>query len=198
MFDIHTISPGMMIIAFWSLGALWYLAEKRVPGTLRVSNLKSIGVVFVLGLALWWYLPCHSELCSVERHLGFPAKVPGELSEADQATSDKVLENARNLYPQSLWVLQAELLYAARPDERLQIIRETSLRFPFQHPRNYLRWAELALALGENDDVEEAVALGLRYVPPDAKVNLGRRRGLSGEEYDDLIASLIATRTRLE
>ncbi|UCH25061.1 MAG: O-antigen ligase family protein [Trueperaceae bacterium] len=192
IFDIHTMSPAMMLVAFWSLGALWKLAEGEAPTVSRSVNVKPLGVVLAFGLVLWWYLPCQSDVCSVERHLGHPEKVLPRLAEADPASRDEVLEMARSLYPQSLWVLQADLLYAVQPEERLRIIKETSLRFPFQHPRNYLRWAELASSLGKDDEVEEAISLGLQYFPPDAKVNLGRRRGLTREAYDQLITSLIA------
>jgi O-antigen ligase len=168
-FDITGYYPGVMLLAFATLGALEVKPEgveifKSVSHRPPVLawGLSGVGVLLVL----WWFLPCQGTSCSLERQLGWRASV---LEEAQRTTPDErqmLLEGARGLNPQSFWVDAARLRVAPGDAERLWILEDIIERFPLQGPGNYLELARTALRLGRRDQARRVLELGLQRFPP--------------------------------
>lgn len=173
-FDVTSYYPNFMMYAFLVLGATHFAVEgdrinsERVTAYSRPQLFAGVlSLAAAAGLALWWYLPCDGASCVTARYLGLEAKARPVLQTAAEAERQQILTRLRELYPESIWVLRAEQEYATTDEQRLALAREIATRFPYQHPQNYLDWAEAAEALDRPGEVAEALTLGLHYFPED-------------------------------
>lgn len=163
-FDVTSYYPSFMMLAFAALGPLYGSFERSARqgrSALLLTALPIISLIVATLMVLWWYLPCTGSTCATSRYLGVDYKVRPALAAATPAERTALLERARELYPQSLWVLREEQKYAETPEERLAIAREIATRFSYQHPQNYLDWANAALALDRTDEAVTAIEQGL-------------------------------------
>lgn len=172
-FDITGYYPGVMMLAFATLGVLEvepkrtltiFGSESRRPPVLA-WGLSAVGMVLVL----WWFLPCQGVFCSLERQFGWRTAV---LSDVQRATPDErqvLLEGARGLNPKSIWVDVAHLRVASGDAERLWILESIVEQFPLQSPGNYLELARTALRLGRREQAKQVLELGLKRFPPDLR-----------------------------
>lgn len=170
MFDVTSYYPSFMMLAFASLGPLYGRAEpaKDGRGKLVRALLPVLALVVATVLTLWWYLPCTGPSCAVTRYLGVQYRLRPALAEATPAERADLIEQSRQLYPKSLWVLRAEQVYLTEPASSLALAREIAQRFPYQHPQNFLDWAEAALQVGDEAEARAAITLGLSYFPADS------------------------------
>ncbi|HEX7003127.1 MAG TPA: O-antigen ligase family protein [Trueperaceae bacterium] len=186
-FDVTSYYPSFMMLAFMSLGVIYSklttldrqtrpMWQRLVPRALSVAT-----VITGASLAAWWFFPCDGVMCSVDRYLGIDYKVLPALERASPADRLAILHRARQLYPLSSWVVRAEQRYIESPDERLALAREFASRFPYQHPENYLDWANAALAIGRHEEAITAVNAGLEVFPAD-EYPYGERR-MTPERY---------------
>lgn len=175
-FDVTSYYPVFMMFGFATLGATWHatmqregILEAAKPST-RLSGMLRVAVAvvclcFATGMAAWWFLPCHATSCVTQRYLGIEAKALPELRTLGPIEQEDLLSELRQLYPESVWVLRAEQSYSQTPHETLVIAREIATRFPYQHPDNYLSWANAALDLGDFDEARTAIDRGLEVFP---------------------------------
>lgn len=173
-FDVTSYYSSVMGFAFLTLGAATSLSwTKRSDGNavrerVRItlpSAIRAVFAVAAMGVFLWWYVPCNEETCATSRYLGIDYKVMPTLAQSSPATRSEIFVELKRLYPQSLWVLQAASKYADNGSDMLEIRREIALRFPDQHPDNYLDWAHAALAVGDQAEAKTALRTGLEYFP---------------------------------
>jgi O-antigen ligase len=168
-FDITYQMPGIMVLAFWSLGASRGKEEphETVRRRIGVRTALAIAVLTVsAAFALWWYAPCQGVDCAARRHLGNRPEMLDLARSLEGAESRRVAERAVELNPRSAWAWQLLAEQSREPAERLEATRELARRFPLMSPANYLRWAEAALEVGEVGEARTAVLAGLEVFPP--------------------------------
>jgi O-antigen ligase len=168
-FDITGYYPGVMMLAFATLGALevkpegieiFKPAPRRPP--VLAWGLSAVGMLLVL----WWFLPCQGAFCSLERQLGWRTGVLDDAQLATPIERRTLFEGARGLNPKSFWVDVARLRVASGDAERLWILEDITRRFPLQGPGNYLELARTALRLGRREQARRVLELGLQRFPP--------------------------------
>lgn len=173
VFDITANYPIFMMYAFLVLGATYFVSgseEREAPTAAPLlARRRSLSLVSGLlyisvatGYFAWWFVPCTVPTCATARYLGVDFKALPALVQVDNPGREALISRLRELYPQSLWVVQVEQAYASRPEDKLRLAREIAERFPFQHPENYLAWANAALAVGDESEARRAITAGLR------------------------------------
>lgn len=173
MVDVTSSHAYLMALAFATLGATYAArpaaSERRATLLERRAALAAPAVagIAVVAIALWWYLPCNADDCATARYLGYPEAVVTALEAAPAEDRAPLLLRARELYPQSLWVLQLQRSVAATPQQRLALSQEIVERFPYQHPNNYLALANISLEIGDAEGARTALERGLEIFPPD-------------------------------
>lgn len=187
-FDVTSYYPIFMMYAFATLGATSVVSQVGDDLSTRrnaiVSARASIAVACLLvgvGLTAWWYVPCSGTTCATSRYLGVDFKAITAVSEATPKLRAELLARLRLLYPESLWVLRVEQEYVESALAELSLAREIAQRFPYQHPENYLAWANAALAVGDVDEARRAAMSGLG-VFPEEQYPYGERR-MTPERY---------------
>ncbi|MEX2535729.1 MAG: O-antigen ligase family protein [Trueperaceae bacterium] len=191
-FDVTSYYPSFMMLAFLALGVLYAKApvskvsEKFRAWQTAVPRVLSVATVVVgATMTAWWFLPCTSNSCAVDRYLGIDYKVLPALEQADPQERRAMLDRVRELYPASSWVVRAEQRYAETPERRLALAREFATRFPLQHPQNYLDWSRAALELGQQAEAIQAIRTGLEVFPAD-RYPYGEQR-MTRERYGQWI-----------
>lgn len=174
LFDVTGGYPRVMGLAFMLFGTGYYqglnATRLRAPENSRLSISPSrpiflTGAVALAGAIAWWYFPCNDKACSVDRYLGMDTKTVHVLSEIDSLKREQIITRLHDLYPRSLWVSQLDVVYADDAQDRLQALSRLTLDYPLQHPNNYLRWAEAALAVDDVAQARKALEVGLSYFP---------------------------------
>lgn len=172
--DVTSYYPGVMMFAFLLVGVLYgrlRIDAVHIPAALAAPRLTfSLWLATLLlgaGMTAWWFVPCSGAPCATQRYLGIDYKVLPALEEATPSQRVLLLERASELYPASQWVLRARQRYVASPEDELALAREFAIRFPYQHPDNYLLWAQAALAAGRPGEALEAIEAGLAVFPAD-------------------------------
>ena len=186
-FDVTSYYPSFMMLAFCSVGAIsgnhsgFGVERGSTKPVLKLVNWPFI--ILAIGLTAWWYYPCHGTGCAVERYLGLRSKIEAQLVSLEPHARPELLQQAQELYPKSVWVWRAKQRYETDPAASLAIAREIAQRFPYQHPQNYLDWANDALALGKIEEARQAIRTGLVHFPAD-EYPYGERR-MTREWYQE-------------
>lgn len=192
-FDVTSYYPIFMMFAFLTLGATHFATLRsgtrvdlqdrtwRVGRTRPAAALALLCVGVAVGLMSWWYFPCKSDSCVVDRYFGYEEKSVAQLQVLDAESREKLLAKLRVLYPESIWVLRAAQVHAVSPVDKLTLAREIASRFPYQHPENFLAWAEAALEVGDLSEARTAVESGLEIFP-EGSYPYGERR-MTPERY---------------
>jgi O-antigen ligase len=170
-FDITGYFPQVMMLAFAGLGVLMAQPDMNVPKPspwpmlelgLRIGTLTTM-----IGMTVWWFVPCTGDQCAIDRHLGRSGDVLSVLrSDLKPEARNRLLNDAERLNPKSVWVWQARLQYAGTPPERLRILREIATRFPLLAADLYLEWAKTAITVGNKTEAIQALQVGLQRFPP--------------------------------
>lgn len=205
-FDVTSYYPSFVMLAFATLGPLYHSSRAQRPVLVAATSeatwwqrlavwLTVLACSLMVVLAMWWYIPCSGPMCSVRRYLGFQPKVESALAAAGPVERSKLLQAASRLYPKSLWVVREEQRYATGPDERLRLAREVATRFSLQSPKNFLDWANAAIAVGAKSEALRAVTQGLEVFQPDA-YPYGEVR-ITHEAYQQWVEDAEALKRRL-
>lgn len=176
LFDVTGGYPKVMVLTFMLHGAGYFQGKRYEFETERVGRtgnrlalvLQRGGVLALATTIAWWYWPCSGDMCVVDRYLGMDQKVLPVLARADETERAELFQRLRELYPRSLWVLQAELAYTTDASARLTLEREIAETYPLQHPDNYLAWAKSAAEAGDGPQAARALKAGLVVFPRDA------------------------------
>lgn len=179
-FDITYQMPGIMMAAFWGLGAS---LGKSTPTPGGAQNVLRTGLAYAvllvsLGGVAWWYAPCQGVECAGGRHLGYRAEVLRLAQLADVSETRWLAQRAVELNPKSLWAWRLLTEQVAEPGEMLVARRDLVQKFPLAAPDLYLDWAEAALAADRPGEARDAIRAGLVVFPPGfspAGVPLGGR-----------------------
>lgn len=167
-FDITGMYPGVMMLAFASLGAVYgQLRAKPVParGQLHISI---SGLLMAAGLILWWYWPCGDD-CAIGRHLGYRPEVLTQAAKLPEQERAALLDKAARFNPNSLWVYRTRLQYAQGPQDQLQTLRLINQKFPLASPQYYLQQARLEAEMNLKAEAIQTLKAGLQRFPPDLK-----------------------------
>jgi len=173
--DVTADYPGMMVIAFGTLGAS--VGPGTGPATAadgsawrdtRIAMAMAV-VLAGAGLGLWWFLPCAGTNCTLSRWRGVEYRVLATIATVPEAARTRYFHRLEQLYPKSLWVLQLELRYASTPAQQLVLTRRIAKTYPMQSWRNYLRWANLGVASGDLAEAKRAVRAGLEVFGPGSR-----------------------------
>lgn len=166
-FDITYQMPGIMILAFWSLGTSRGEVTIQPQGWRQLQSVLAVVVLIVsAGTALWWFAPCSGVDCALHRHFGYRREVLALAQSLDYEQTRRLAERAVQLNPESLWAWRLKADQAAGPEERLTAARGIAMKFPLTSPDIYLSWAEAALASNEPGEAREAIRAGLEVFPP--------------------------------
>ncbi len=167
-FDITSMYPGTMALAFASLGVVHYQTEKNIKVPMFVSQKFLSGLVVLIGFGLvaWWYWPCQTD-CSVGRHFGYRPEVLLEAEKLSGPEKSVFLKRATLLNPKSLWVYRAQLASAQTVPERLSVLNQIVQIFPYGNQRFYWEKAILEVESGVRLEAITTLELGLARFPVD-------------------------------
>jgi O-antigen ligase len=167
-FDITGQMPGIMTLAFWSLGSSAPVSQKALGAAgSRTRTVLSLGVLLVsVAAALWWYVPCKSDACVFERHLGYRSEVQRRFQQRTGQAQRQFAERSVELNPESFWAWRLLSDVAEEPQARLAASRALAQKFPLASPDLYLRWAQDAISVQQSAEAQEAVLAGLEVFPP--------------------------------